>query len=47
MEVLESPSLEVFLKKVGCGTWWHGLAAVVVLGYRLDLMISTGLSQPQ
>ena len=38
-EVVESPFLEV-LKKPGCSTQSHSLLDKVVLGRRLDLMIS-------
>jgi len=36
-EVVESPSLEVFKKR--CGMLGYGVAGMVVLGGRLDLMI--------
>jgi len=38
-EVVESPSLEVFKKTCRYGTLGYGLAGMVVLGCRLDLMV--------
>ena len=38
-EAVESPSLEVFEKTCKCGTSGYGLAGMVVVGGRLDLMI--------
>ncbi|RMC05461.1 hypothetical protein DUI87_18654 [Hirundo rustica rustica] len=32
-EVVESPSLEGFKKKTGCGTWCHGLVEVLEMGW--------------
>jgi len=43
---VESPSLEVFKKTCRHGTSGHGLAGMVVLGWRLDFMILRCLFQP-
>ena len=44
--VVQSPSLEGFKKLCGCGTWGHGLAGMVVLGWMVGPDDLRGLFQP-